>query len=54
MRGKTFSGSGERPHVFPLPFPFLFQSSFNAGASPLLNWPGRLRPFLLIEGVMIF
>ena len=31
IRGKTFSGSGERPHVFPLPFHFLFQSSFNAG-----------------------
>ena len=54
MRGKTFSGSGERPHVSPSPLSFFISKQFQCWASPLLNWPGRLRPFLLIEGVMIF
>lgn len=48
MRGKTFWKRGSCLHVSP-PF-ILISKQFQCWASLLLNWPGRLRPFLLIEG----
>ena len=50
MRGKHSLEAGSARTFSPSPLSFFISKQFQSWASPLLNWPGRLRPFLLLKG----